>query len=183
MNQISQYQVGISKICSSSCFGCKLTKIISHSKIKEIIERMIYFLSGVDFEAMIDSENSKDSKDDKDSVLSPPSNDIEKEIVVPPKERTVIAVVVSQSQTTTSLSSVKPSQIVTYSRLPMTASSTIVTSKKTGVPIYSTAAAAAVHKKLVKDATQTAKVSIGSDWISVPILKNVPVSLYVELNE
>lgn len=135
-----------------------------------------FSVSGVDFEAMIDSENSKDSKDDKDSVLSPPSNDIEKEIVQP-KERTVITVVVPQSQATSSVTnSVKTSQIVTYSRLPITGS-TIGTSKKAAVPVYSTSAAAAAHKKLVKDATQTtAKVSIGNKTMTVPVLKNVPLT-------
>lgn len=128
-----------------------------------------------DFEAMIDSGNSKDGKESNSSIelmeiepeqelpLMKPSKPptMTKETTTLNKGR-VITVVVPQS----SASSTKP-QIVSYGRKPITATA-IVTPKNA---VYSTVSSSASTHNLVKDATQ-AKYLLGDQTISVPILKN-----------
>lgn len=131
-----------------------------------------------DFEAMIDSGNSKDGKESNSSIelmeiepeqdlpLMKPAkpttmSQMSKETTSLNKGR-VITVVVPQS----SASSTKP-QIVSYGRKTITATA-IVTPKNT---VYSTVPTSASTHNLVKDATQ-AKYLLGDQTISVPILKN-----------
>lgn len=154
--------------------------IIMDSNIKTPEDRM--HTTSEDFEAMIDSGNSKDGKESNSSIeLMEVESEQEittaikptKTVTMPKEslgERTVITVVVPQA-TSTNSSSTKP-QIVSYSRRPITATA-IVT--KSGVPIYSSSAAAAAAHNLVKDA-QPAKYLLGNTTISVPILKNaIPI--------
>lgn len=125
-----------------------------------------------DFEAMIDSGNSKDGKESNSSIEL---MEIEPEQELPPikstkpttmtkelNKGTVITVVVPQS----SASSTKP-QIVSYGRKAITATA-IVTPKNT---VYSTVSPSSSTHNLVKDATP-AKYMLGNTTISVPILKN-----------
>lgn len=133
--------------------------------------------TGEDFEAMIDSGNSKDGKESNSSIelmeIEPEQESpliktskpvtITKETANLSKGR-VITVVVPQS----SASSTK-SQIVPYGRKAITA---VVTNKN----VYSTVSPSASTHNLVKDATQ-AKYLLGDQTISVPILKNaVPLA-------
>lgn len=132
-----------------------------------------------DFEAMIDSGNSKDGKESNSSIelmeIEPeqelPLIKTSKPVTIA-KETTnlskgrVITVVVPQS----SASSNKP-QIVPYGRKTVTATA-IVTNKNT---VYSTVSPSASTHNLVKDATQ-AKYLLGDQTISVPILKNLPLT-------
>lgn len=128
-----------------------------------------------DFEAMIDSGNSKDGKESNSSIELmeiEPEQDLP--LMKPTKPATmskestslnkgrVITVVVPQS----SASSTKP-QIVSYGRKTITATA-IVTPKSA---VYSTVPSSASTHNLVKDATQ-AKYLLGDQTISVPILKN-----------
>lgn len=128
-----------------------------------------------DFEAMIDSGNSKDGKESNSSIEL---MEIEPDQELPPlkpskpvtisKESSglnkgrVITVVVPQSNA----SSTKP-QIVSYSRkaIPATA---MLTQKNA---VYSTVTPSSSTHNLVKDATP-AKYMFGNTTISVPILKN-----------
>lgn len=139
-----------------------------------------------DFEAMIDSGNSKDGKESNSSTeMMATDGDELRESLAPTmptatktiktttstgKERTLITVVMPKVTSTMTSAVVKP-QIVSYSRRPITA--TAIVTSKSGVPIYSTAAAvaAAGGHNLVKDA-QSAKYLLGNTTISVPILKN-----------
>uniref|UniRef100_A0A1L8DX99 Putative histone-lysine n-methyltransferase trr n=1 Tax=Nyssomyia neivai TaxID=330878 RepID=A0A1L8DX99_9DIPT len=95
-----------------------------------------------------------------------PTMQMEKKVA--PQEKSTITLL------PTSSAPKKSSPILTYSsRLPVT--SALITSRPTtqisSPPIVS------VHKKLMKDVTQTtAIVSIGNTTISVPVLKNVPLS-------
>lgn len=130
---------------------------------------------GEDFEAMIDSGNSKDGKESNSSIeLMEIEPEQELPLMKPSKPATmaketttlnkgrVITVVVPQS----SASSTKP-QIVSYGRKAITATA-IVTPKNA---VYTTVSPSASTHNLVKDATQ-AKYLLGDQTISVPILKN-----------
>lgn len=128
-----------------------------------------------EFEAMIDSGNSKDGKESNSSIEL---LEIEPEQELPPakpsktvtmskessglNKGTVITVVVPQS----SASATKP-QIVSYGRKAITATA-IVTPKNA---MYSTVTPSSSTHNLVKDATP-AKYMLGNTTISVPILKN-----------
>lgn len=135
-----------------------------------------------DFEAMIDSGNSKDGKESNSSteMMVTDSEELRESIAAAMpstvktikasmgKERKVITVMMPKVTSTMTSAVVKP-QIVSYSRRPMTA--TAIVTSKSGVPIYPTAAAAAAGHNLVKDA-QSAKYMLGKKTITVPILKN-----------
>lgn len=157
--------------------------IISDSGMKASPEEQMH-ATAEDFEAMIDSGNSKDSKESnsstemmtndgdelRDNVATiTPTTAKTIKMATASKERTVITVVMPKGTSTMTSAVVKP-QIVSYSRRPITA--TAIVTSKSGVPIYSTAAAAAAGAhNLVKDA-QSAKYLLGNTTISVPILKN-----------
>lgn len=151
--------------------------IIMDSNIKTPEDRM--HNANEDFEAMIDSGNSKDGKESNSSIelmeIEPeqelPLIKTSKPVTIT-KESTglskgrVITVVMPQS----SASSTK-SQIVSYGRKTITAN--LVPNKNA---VYSTVSPSASTHNLVKDTTQ-AKYLLGDQTISVPILKNaVPLA-------
>lgn len=126
-----------------------------------------------DFEAMIDC-GSKDSKEDDEvscKAVDKIDKPIEEKIFAPATAIQVREKPVEQAPVLMKPVEVKTSIVGTniMYTVPISISSNVMTRPNT-------AAAVAAHKKLVKNATQTtAKVSIGNQTISVPVLKNVPL--------
>lgn len=154
--------------------------IVMESNMKSSDDRL--HTTSEDFEAMIDSDNSKDGKESNSSVelmeIEPseqPITPIKATRLTPVSKDmtpmgTVITVVVPSS---TSSSSNKP-QIVSYSRRPITATAILNAGNATVGnvrTVYTTVNQSASTYNLVKDATP-AKYLLGERTISVPILKN-----------
>uniref|UniRef100_A0A1B0CW28 PHD-type domain-containing protein n=1 Tax=Lutzomyia longipalpis TaxID=7200 RepID=A0A1B0CW28_LUTLO len=89
----------------------------------------------------------------------------------------ITLIATSSSSPSPSSTAKKVSPILTYSSCLPVVTSTLIATRPNNPISSAPMTAVSVHKKLMKDVTQTtAIVSIGNTTISVPVLKNVPLS-------
>lgn len=146
--------------------------VIIGSDIKSPDEQMV---SSDVLDVILGQSNA--TKDVKEGASAPQSPHVEASTSTSSNEtleKNIIGLTVS-STAASGGGSKKGSPVLTYSsRLPVT--STLITTRASNQISPSTMTAVSVHKKLMKDVTQTtAIVSIGNTTISVPVLKNVPL--------